>query len=88
MKAIKNLITKSETTKATKQPISNNKRSDDAMAGAVIRYLIPFNSDAPIMTGIDKKKENSAATSRLHNNNIAPKIVTPLLEVPGINDNN
>ena len=39
------------------------------------------------MTGIAKKKEYSAATKREEPINIAPKMVEPEREVPGIKDN-
>ena len=42
-----------------------------------------FNSEAPNITGIAKKKVNSAATDLLTPNISAPTIVAPLLLVPG-----
>ena len=77
-----------ETTNATTDPISNKSISLEAIAPADKMYFIPFNKDAPNITGIDKKNENSQATSLLHKSSIAPNIVTPLLEVPGIKASN
>ena len=45
--------------------------------------LINFNKLAPNITGIAKKKVNSAATVRLTPINKAPTIVAPDREVPG-----
>ncbi len=42
-----------------------------------------FTKLAPNMTGIPKKKVNSAATARLTPINKAPTIVAPEREVPG-----
>ena len=46
-----------------------------------------FNKLAPNMTGIAKKNVNSAATNLEVPTNMAPTMVAPDLEVPGINDN-
>lgn len=47
--------------------------------------LINFNKLAPAMTGIARKKLNSDETARVHPKSNPPKIVAPLLDVPGIN---
>ena len=84
MKEVKNLITNIDTMNATINPIPKNKVLVKVIALPDNKYLTIFKSDAPNITGIDKKNENSAATFLLHNSNIAPRIVTPLLDVPGI----
>ena len=48
--------------------------------------LYNFSKLAPNIIGIDKKNENSAATNRLVPSTIAPRIVAPERDVPGIND--
>ena len=48
--------------------------------------LTSFKALAPNITGIDKKNENSAATNLEDPKRIAPNIVAPLREVPGIRD--
>jgi hypothetical protein len=42
--------------------------------------LIPL---PPAIAGMERKKENSAATVRLQPRSIAPKMVVPLRDVPG-----
>ena len=51
-------------------------------------YLTNFKSEAPAITGIAKKNVNSAATLLSNPSKSPPIIVEPLLEVPGIKDNN
>ena len=51
-------------------------------------YFNNFKSDAHIITGIVKKKVNSAATLLSKPKIRPPIIVEPLLLVPGINDSN
>jgi len=46
-----------------------------------------FNINAPIMEGMESKKENSAASSLLMLSIIDVDIVIPDLEIPGITDN-
>ena len=46
-----------------------------------------FRSDAPSITGIAMKNENSDAATRETLQSIPPIIVEPDREVPGINDN-
>ena len=82
--AIKNLITNNETSNATKHPTNKKITSFNTIAFPEIKNLTILSNDAPNITGILKKNENSEATSLLHNKSIAPKIVTPLLDVPGI----
>ena len=77
---MKNLIVNILTTKATSIPITNNNNS------AVVKAkpnLTNFNKLAPNITGIAKKKVNSAATVRLTPINKAPTIVAPERDVPG-----
>ena len=55
-----------DTAKATNAPTSNKNISLEAILSANIMYFIPFNKDAPNITGIDKKNENSQETLLLH----------------------
>ena len=48
--------------------------------------LSSFRALAPNITGIDRKKENSAAMWRDAPSRIAPKMVAPERDVPGIRD--
>ena len=48
--------------------------------------LAIFKSDAPIITGIAMKKENSALAVRETPLNIPPRMVEPDLDVPGMSD--
>ena len=45
-----------------------------------------FKRLAPNMTGMPKKNENSAATALEQPSSMAPSIVAPDLEVPGISE--
>ena len=51
-------------------------------------YLTSFKNDAPAITGIARKKVNSAATLLFRPKIKPPIMVAPLRDVPGINDNN
>ena len=46
--------------------------------------MIIFNKEAPNITGIAIKNENSVAVLRLNPSSVAPRIVAPDLDVPGI----
>lgn len=69
-----------ETKKATIIPIS--KIINSWLVKAIPNFTI-FNNDAPNITGIAKKKVNSAATVLETPNNKAPTIVAPERDVPG-----
>lgn len=81
---INHLMTNKETTKATRHPTSKKIASYSPIMPYFIKNLTPLRIEAPNMTGIDKKKENSALALREQDKSMAPKIVTPLLDVPGI----
>lgn len=81
---IKNLIAITETTKATIIPVNKMVISSPVKLKP---NLTSFNALAPNMTGIDKKKEYSAAMKREEPSIIAPSIVAPERDVPGIKDN-
>jgi hypothetical protein len=79
----KNRIANMDTTKATIIPVNK-------MAASIPVKLKPnltnFNALAPNITGIDRKKEYSAAMYREVPSIMAPKIVAPERDVPGIRD--
>lgn len=75
------LITNKETIKATNEPTSRNIHSFDVKFNPDFNNL---NSDAPAITGMAIKNENSATTGREIPVIIPPKIVDPDLLVPGI----
>lgn len=77
---IKKRITKIDTTNATSIPIIRIKNSKKLNAKP---NFTSFKRLAPNITGIAKKKVNSAATARLTPINKPPIIVAPDLEVPG-----
>ena len=77
---IKNWITNIETTKATIIPIINKIAS---WAVKTKPNFTNFNKDAPNITGIAKKKVNSAATILETPKSKAPTIVAPERDVPG-----
>ena len=85
---IKNLITKSDTKNAVSVPAASTIISVELSVKPSSTNFTTFKNDAPAITGIDKKNENSALVDLEHPINIAPRIVTPLLDVPGINANN
>ena len=74
-------MAKSDTTKAVTIPTTNTITPDKVKA---ISALMIFNNEAPSMTGIAMKKENSAAVERVKPSIVPPKMVEPLLDVPGI----
>ncbi len=51
-----------------------------------MKYLTIFRPDAPNMVGMAKKNENSVATYLEVPTRMAPKMVAPEREVPGISD--
>ena len=85
-KLIRNSITISDTTKETAIPIKSSTSSKgDAVNPARIN-LSTLSKDAPSITGIARKKENSADAVRDTPVSIPPSIVAPEREVPGISD--
>ena len=75
-----------ETTKAVTIPTNKTPISEIPKLFPFNKNLTIFNPLAPNITGIPKKKENSVATKRELPIMIAPKIVAPEREVPGIKD--
>lgn len=73
-----------ETKKATMLPRANKSHW---LAEKAKPALSSFTALAPSMVGMAIKNENSAATNREVPSNIAPKMVAPEREVPGINAN-
>lgn len=69
-----------EVIKATTMPTNNIASSMPVKAN---ENLTNFKSEAPNITGIAKKKVNSAATVLDTPSKSAPTIVAPDLEVPG-----
>ena len=82
----KNLIASIDITKDTTQPTNKMIISSVVKVRPSAKNLSSFMALAPNIAGIPKKKENSAATVREVPSSDAPKIVEPLLEVPGTND--
>ena len=74
-------MAKMETMKATKAPINNKLHSATEKAKPA---FTSFKALAPSIVGMAKKKENSAATVREVPKIIAPIMVAPEREVPGI----
>ena len=74
-----------ETTKATIEPVNKIMISSDPNVFPLAKNLKIFKKLAPNITGIPKKNENSVATKREAPIKIAPKMVAPGREVPGIN---
>ena len=72
------------TTKATAQPRPSTASCSPVNTMPSIRYLPTFRALAPNMTGMARKKVNSAATGRLAPRSRPPTMVAPLREVPGI----
>lgn len=72
---------------ATKQPTPKSKSSDAWKTKPTSKtYLTSFKNEAPAITGIAKKKVNSAATLLSKPRIKPPIIVEPLRLVPGIKD--
>ena len=74
------MITTTDTTKATSMATSSAASS--TVLNANPNFTI-FNRLAPNMTGIARKKVNSAATGRDMPSSSAPTIVAPERDVPG-----
>lgn len=74
-----------ETTKATIEPVNKIMISSDPNVFPLAKNLKIFKKLATNITGIPKKNENSVATKREAPIKIAPKMVAPEREVPGIN---
>lgn len=72
-----------ETIKATAIPVNRMTISSLVKLNP---NLTNFRALAPNITGIDRKNEYSAATNREVPSIIAPRIVAPEREVPGIKD--
>ena len=79
---MRNLITKSDTAKATTIPTSKITPSPCAKEDSA-RNFTPFNRLAPNITGIARKNVYSAATVLDTPSNNAPTIVAPERDVPG-----
>lgn len=84
MYPIKNLIAMIETTNATTIPTIKIMSSAPVKENPNFRI---FRRLAPNITGMPRKKVNSAATIRDVPAKIPPMIVEPEREVPGITDN-
>lgn len=81
---IKNLIAKTDTRKAVNTPAIKIAISNPVQEKP---NFTNFRALAPSITGIAKKKVNSAATKREAPNSKAVIIVTPEREVPGMSAN-
>lgn len=77
-------MAKIETIKATAIPVNNIATS---IPVKLKPNLSSFKALAPNITGIDKKNEYSAAIYLEVPSKMAPRIVTPDRDVPGIKDN-
>ena len=84
MYPIRNLIAITETTNATTIPTIRIINSVPVKENPNLRS---FRRLAPNITGIPRKKVNSAATVREVPARIPPILVEPEREVPGITDN-
>ena len=84
--AIKNLITNNDTKNAVNVPVIRTIISVEFNVKPSSKNFATFKSDAPSITGIAKKNENSAAAVLDTLIVDAPKIVEPEREVPGIKD--
>ena len=67
-------------------PPSQNRRIVDGKLLEEISFASAFRPLAPSITGMAIKKENSAATVREVPSRVAPRMVEPEREVPGIRD--
>ena len=85
--AIKNLIAIIDTAKAVSVPTSITIISVISRERPSIKKAFAhFKRDAPSITGIAKKKENSAAAVLDTLTKEAPRMVEPERDVPGISD--
>lgn len=71
-----------DTTKVVTIPTNNTTNSNEENTKPI---LISLRALAPSIIGIARKKENSEAINLEVPKNIAPNIVAPEREVPGIN---
>lgn len=79
-------MAKIETTNEITVPTNKIKVEEKSKLLPSNRNLTTFKRLAPNMVGIPRKKENSVATKREPPMSIAPKMVAPDREVPGIKD--
>ena len=84
--AIKNLITNNDTKNAVSVPVIKTIISVELRLKPSSKNFTTFKSDAPSITGIARKNENSAAAVLDTPTHDAPKIVEPERDVPGIKD--
>ena len=83
-KSIKNLTVNKEITNAVTVPINKYPNSGNVNApNSKINFKV-FKRLAPAITGIARKKVNSAPAGREMPSSKAAKIVIPDLDVPGI----
>lgn len=80
----KNLIVIIEIINETTQPVNNTKLLAKVKVLPAAKNLTIFSKLAPNIVGIPKKNENSVEIKREQPINIAPKIVAPERDVPGI----
>ena len=86
-KSIKNLITARDTKNAVTVPTAIMTTSSQfKVMLSIKKAFAAFKSVAPAITGIARKKENSAAAVLETPINDAPRIVEPEREVPGIKE--
>ena len=86
-KDIKNLIATIETAKATSVPVKRITISVVLRVKPSIKNALnAFKAEAPAITGIARKKENSAAAVRETPESIPPSIVEPERDVPGMSE--
>ena len=76
----------SETANETTSPTASKIISLLLAVKPLYRNLAIFNKDAPIITGIAIKKENSALATLDTPKSIPPRMVEPERDVPGINE--
>ena len=79
-------MTNTDTRKDTRIPMSKRRSSKGAGVKPARTSFKTLRSDAPSMTGIARKKENSADAVRDTPVSIPPRIVEPEREVPGISE--
>ena len=77
-------MTRRETIKLTTLPTISTAISVPVMPTPVSRNFRPLMAEAPSMVGLAIKKENSLPALRLTPSKIAPRMVEPDREVPGI----
>ena len=82
-KDIKNFMAISETTKETTVPVIKKAISVASKLNPSIKNFNVSRAEAPAITGIARKKENSAAAVLFTPTVDAPRIVEPERDVPG-----